>query len=127
MTRRVHRLSRALPSLRAESRRLQACGEGPWAGASTVAAAGGRTVRGNSASRPMPPGVTVSLYPPFVRGKDARRRWRLVTQAVVVAFAYSPQEGLDRFDRAVIWTAQRSLYWSELPTGDCDLTSVERL
>jgi hypothetical protein len=65
------------------------------------------------------------LYPPYVTSEEERRRWRLSTGAALACYGYQPGEDLDGRDRALIWTAQRSIYRSEFPTGDGDLTDEE--
>jgi hypothetical protein len=71
------------------------------------------------------PWSEVALYPPYVQEGAERRRWRLATRAALAAYGYQPGEALDRLDRSVIWTAQRSIYQSDIPTGDGDLAQAE--
>ncbi len=62
-----------------------------------------------------------TIYPPFVRDDEARRRWRLVTYAGLVTYGFEVGDTLDRGDRVLIWSVQRALYSSDLATGDGDL------
>ena len=71
------------------------------------------------------PWAESDLYPPYARTEEERRRWRVATRAVLTSYGFRPGEPLDGLDRAVIWTAQRSIYGSELPTGDGDLSDGE--
>src|SRR4051812_16860844 len=65
-------------------------------------------------------------YPPYVQTEQEKRRWRLAGRAALVAFDYQPGDALDRLDRAVIWTVQRTIFGSGTATGDGDLTADER-
>jgi hypothetical protein len=69
--------------------------------------------------------VRVNLYPPYVLSEEDRRRWRLATRAAFVSYGYQPGDDLDRLERTVIWMTQRSIYWSDIPSGDGDLTDAE--
>ena len=61
------------------------------------------------------------IYPPFVRGEEAERRWRLVTYAALALYGFELGDPLTRWDRVLVWQTQRSLYGSEVETGEGEL------
>jgi hypothetical protein len=65
-------------------------------------------------------------YPPYVRGEEARRRWRMATAAALISYGFSVGDDLDRSDRMLLWQAQRSLYRSDIETGPGDLPDAHR-
>lgn len=71
------------------------------------------------------PEIGLRAYPAYVVGPEAERRWRLVTRAALITYGYTPDEPFDREDFRVIWTAQRQLYASDIPTGDGDLSEED--
>jgi len=67
-----------------------------------------------------------SPYPPYVRGEEQRRRWRLVTAAALLVYGYTVGDSLDHGDRLLIWYTQRALFSSDAETGEGDLSEDQR-
>lgn len=66
-------------------------------------------------------------FPPFVTSAEDKRRWELVTRAVVFAFGWQLGEQLDTQDRALIFTNVRLRYNDDsMATGDGTITGEER-
>jgi hypothetical protein len=64
-------------------------------------------------------------YPPDLHTTAERRRWRLVTRAALIAYGFELGEVLSGRDRMLIEFTRRSLYESDLETGEGDLSAEE--
>jgi hypothetical protein len=75
----------------------------------------------NEAQRGQPPQSAPRVYPAFVVGPEAQRRWRLVSYAALAVYELHDRGKLESWDRLLTERTRRTFFDSSEETGEGDL------